>query len=174
MQELNAPAVFLTSDDKRLVVLAQLDDKEAVVIDRGQTRIVSRETLEQRYGGQVLAAANAATPAVTLAANTPQVLADEPVRSLALTWPDQVLEPSVKITNTGTTPLSLQAEWPAPGAETAELSADTLAPGQSATLALTLRWRKLLKTPTQNVLVFLKTNDPRRPRLPLVFKLSLP
>jgi len=41
-------------------------------------------------------------------------------------------------------------------------------------LSLSLRWRSVLKSPTQNMLVFLSTNDPRRPRLPLGFKLSLP
>lgn len=170
LQKLQAPAIFLTSDDKRIVVLSQLDDKEAIVIDRGLTRIVPRDLLALRYGGQALVAASALAPA----ANAPQVLAEDAVRPLSLTSPDQVLQQTVKITNAGGSPLTLQIERPIPGCEKAELSAPTIAPGESATLSLTLRWRSVLKSPTQNVLVFLATNDPRRPRLPLGFKLSLP
>lgn len=170
VQELNVPAIFLTSDDKRIVVLSQLDDEEAIVIDRGLTRIVTRDLLATRYGGQALVATSAVVPV----ANTPQITAEDPVRSLSLQSPDQVLTQTVKISNTGGVPLTLEVERPISGAEKADLSATTVAPGASVTLSLSLRWRSVLKTPTQNVLVFLKTNDPRRPRLPLGFKLSLP
>ena len=170
LQKLQAPAVFLTSDDKRVVVLSQLDDKQAIVIDRGLTRIVPRDLLALRYGGQALIAPGALAPQ----ANAPQVLADDPVRLLWLTSPEQVVTQTVKITNRGGTPLTLQIERPIPGCEKAELSLDILAPGASATLSLSLRWRSVLKSPTQNVLVFVKTNAPERPRLPLGFKLLLP
>ncbi len=170
LQKLQAPAIFLTSDDKQLVVLSQLDDKQAIVIDRGLTRIVPRDLLAVRYGGQALVAASALAPA----APAPQVLADDPVRLLWLTSPEQVVTQTVKISNSGAAPLTLQIERPIPGCEKAELSASAIAPGQSATLSLTLRWRSVLKSPTQNVLVFLATNDPRRPRLPIGFKLALP
>ena len=170
LHKLNTPAIFLTSDDKRLVVLSQLDDKQAIVIDRGLTRIVPRDLLAVRYGGQALVAASALAPA----ALAPQVLADDAVRQLSLTSPEQVVTQTVKISNSGAAPLTLQIERPIPGCEKAKLSASAIAPGQSATLSLTLRWRSVLKSPTQNVLVFLATNDPRRPRLPIGFKLALP
>ena len=170
LQELGVPAVFLTADDERLVVLAQLDDHEGVLIDRGMTQIVSREALAQRYPGQALVAAGAST----VSTGTPQVVAEDAVRLVPLKTPEDTVVVTVKISNTGKAPLVLQIERPTPGSEKAELSTLTVAPSKSSTLSLSLRWRPFLKVSTQETLIFLKTNDPRRPRFPLGFKLSLP
>lgn len=166
LQELNAPAIFVTHD-KRVTALVQLDDEEAILSERGITRIVSRASLEQLYNGEVLLPAGA-TASVGL-----QV--EDPIRHLALPFnsPAREVEQTVKITNTGQQPLTLQIENPIPGVSSARLSADTIAPGESATLTLTVQWRAFFKSNPQNVFVFLKTSDPLRPRLPLGFQLQL-
>jgi hypothetical protein len=165
LEQLNTPALFLTTDDKRIVTLASLDNKEAIVVDRGLTRIVSRETLTQKYGGEAL---------VPQAADNPSsVSVADPVRVLALQSKDEEVKQQVTITNRGKEPLTLQIERPIPGVTSAELSADTVAPGQSATLSLSIKWRDILKGDSQNVFVFLKTNDAVRPRLQLGFKLQM-
>jgi hypothetical protein len=165
LEQLNAPALFLTSDDKRIVTLANLDDKEAIVIDRGLTRMVSRETLAQKYGGEALLPQTADAPSA--------VAVSDPVRVLTLSNKEDEIKQQVTITNRGKEPLTLQIERPIPGVTSAELSADTVAPGQSATLSLSIKWRDILKGDSQNVFVFLKTNDAVRPRLQLGFKLQL-
>ena len=165
LAKLNAPAIFLTSDDKRIVVLSNLDDKEAIVVDRGLTRIVSRELLTRRYSGEVLLAK-------TIQGEAGKVLCDDAVRVLNVANTADEIAQSVPLRNGGTQPLALQIERPIPGATQAELSSDTIAPGQTATLNLKLKWRDMLKNPTQNVFVFLKTNDPKRPRLQLGFQLK--
>jgi hypothetical protein len=165
LEQLNTPALFLTSDDKRIVTLANLDDKEAIVIDRGLTRVVSREILAQKYGGEVL------LPQAADAASS--IAAQDPVRVLTLANKDEEVKQQVTITNRGTQPLTLQIERPIPGVTNAELSSDTVAPGASATLSLSIKWRDILKGESQNVFVFLKTNDAIRPRLQLGFKLQL-
>jgi hypothetical protein len=165
LEQLNAPALFLTSDDKRIVTLANLDDKEAIVIDRGLTRVVSREVLAQKYGGEVL------LPQAADAASSISV--QDPVRVLTLASAAEELKQQVTITNRGTQPLTLQIERPIPGVTSAELSSGTVAPGQSATISLTMQRRPTLPADMQNVFVFLKTNDAVRPRLQLGFKLQL-
>ena len=166
LQKLNAPAIILTSDDKRLVTVSALDESHAIVIDRGMTFIVPRETLAGRYDGKALLPQSAQQPA--------QVLADDAIRANDLQSLDDEVTQQVQISNTGTQPLTLQIERPIPGVTEANLSADSVAPGQSATLTLKMKWREVLKTPTQNVLVMLDTNDPVRPRLPLGFLLRAP
>ena len=170
LQKLGTPAIFLTQDSKRLVTLADLDDQQAIVLDQGMTRIVSREVLQKRYGGEALIAQAAASAP----ADAPRVLADDPVRVLEVKDKSADIVQQVKLTNSGKSPLTLQIERPIPGGKDADLSAETVLPGQSSTLSLTLRWRDILKGETQNVFVFLKTNDPRRPRLQLGFKLNAP
>lgn len=167
LQQLNAPAIFLNSDDKRIVTLSALDDKEAIIIDRGLTRIVSRDVLAKRYSGEALVPQAAAGV-------TSQIVAEDPIRVLTLQSKTEGIIRKVTLTNRGTQPLTLQIERPIPGVIKAELSADTLAPGQTATLSLQIKWRDVLKGNSQNVLVFVKTNDPLRPRLPLGFELRAP
>jgi hypothetical protein len=166
LQQLNAPAIFMTSDDKRIVTLSNLDDKEAIVIDQGMTRIVSHEVLAKRYGGEALLPQAAQTAS--------SIVVDDPIRTITLQDTDAEVAQQVTITNRGTQPLTLQIERPIPGVTQAELSADTVAPGQTATLSLKMKWRDILKGDTQNVFVFLKTNDPVRPRLQLGFELRAP
>ena len=166
LQKLNAPAIILTSDDKRLVTISALDDSHAIVIDRGVTRIVPRDELGKRYDGKALLPQVAQKPA--------QVLAPDSVRAIDLKSLNDEITRQVKIDNRGAGPLTLQIERPIPGATSAELSSETVAPGQSATLTVKMKWREVLKTPTQNVVVTLETNDPVRPRLPLGFLLRAP
>jgi hypothetical protein len=165
LEQLNAPALFLTTDDKRIVTLANLGDKDAIVIDRGMTRIVSREMLAQKYGGEALVPQTAENPS--------SVAVQDPVRVLTLQNKDEEIKQQVTITNRGQEPLTLQIERPIPGVTSAELSSDTVAPGASAQLSLTIKWRDILKGDSQNVFVFLKTSDAVRPRLQLGFKLQM-
>lgn len=165
LARLNTPAILLTAGNRQ-VTLAQLDDMEAIVLDRGATKILPREQLAQMYQGQAL------FPVLDAQEKAPQVLVDDAVRVLPVKSLDEPIAVEVSIFNAGASPLTLQIERPIPGCENAELSSGTLAPGQSATLSLSLRWRSVLKSPTQNVLAFVATNDPRRPRLPLGFMLD--
>lgn len=168
LQQLNSPAIFRTLDDKRIMVLANLDNEEAIAIDRGVTQVMSRAILAQRYDGEALVAQAALqSPAVAS-----QVLCDDPVRVLSLTNTADEITQSVRISNNGKETLTLQIQRPIPGATHAELSTDIVAPGQTVTLHLKLKWRDILKGDTQNVFVFLKTSDPKRPWLQLGFQLK--
>ena len=166
LQKLNAPAIILTSDDKRLVTISALDESHAIVLDRGLTLIVPREALAKRYDGNALLPETAKQAA--------QVLAEDSVRAIELKSLNDEVTQQVKINNRGTAPLTLQIERPIPGATSAELSSETVAPGQSATLIVKMKWRDVLKTPMQNVVVTLRTDDPVRPRLPIGFLLRAP
>ena len=166
LQKLNAPAIILTNDDKRLVTISALDDSHAIVLDRGLTLIVPREALAKRYDGNALLPETAKQAA--------QVLAEDSVRAIDLKSLNDEVTQQVKINNRGTAPLTLQIERPISGATSAELSSETVAPGQSATLIVKMKWRDVLKTPMQNVVVTLRTDDPVRPRLPIGFLLRAP
>lgn len=163
LAKLNVPALLFLKDDGRIVTLGAIDDKEAMVIDRGITRLVSREVLEKRYSGNAL---------VMDKADAARMQADDTLRVLTLPTGEKKVAQEVVIRNTGKTPLTLEVEHPIPGGESAELSADTVPAGGSATLKLSLVWRDVLKGDTQNVWVYLRTNDPARPRLPLGFQLK--
>lgn len=165
LEQHNAPAIFMTSDDKQLVTLYNLDATAAIMVDRGMTRIVSRASLTQRYGGEaLLAPATIATPA--------NIRVTEPVRLVTLTSATQEVTQQVEIANNGTQPLTLQVEHPIPGCAQADLSLTQLKPSQKATLTLRLRWREALQVPTQNIVVLLRTSDPARPHMALGFQLS--
>lgn len=167
IQQLNAPTIFLNKEDKRIVTLSTLDDKEAIIVDRGLTRIVSRELLTKRYGGEAL------VPLFT-ATSESQIVAENPIRVLTLQSKTEEISSQVTLTNRGTQPLALQIERPIPGVTKATLSDNKVAPGQSVTLSLQIKWRDILKGDSQSVFVFVKTDDPLRPRLPLGFELRAP
>ena len=166
LKKLNSPAILYLSDAARIVTLANIDDQQAIVLDQGRSRIVSREVLAKPYSGEALLPASATTAS--------QVLIDDPIRVLSLKSRDEDIKQQIKITNHGKKPLTLQIERPIPGVTQADLSSDTLAPGASATLSLSIKWRSVLKGDTQNVFVFLRTNDPVRPRIQLGFQLNAP
>ncbi|MDQ3815516.1 MAG: hypothetical protein M3347_16490 [Armatimonadota bacterium] len=166
LQKLGSPAVLYLSDVNRLVTLATLDAQQAIILQQGMTRIVSREVLAARYGGEALLPAAATNAAA-------RVLVDDPIRTLELKSKDEEVTQKVTISNRSQESLTLQIERPIPGCIQAELSADAVAPGQSATLSLTLKWRDVLKSPTQNIFVILRTNDPVSPRVQLGFQLKL-
>ncbi len=165
LQKRNVPAIFLTTD-KRYVLISQLGETQAIVVDQGKTSIVTREKLAQIYTGQAL------VPALINDVKAPKILVDDPVRVIPLTSIDQPTTAQLKLTNTGVSALTLRIEHPIPGIEKAELSTSTLAPGESTTLNLTLRWRPVLTAPSQNVIVSLSTNDPLHARLALGFQLD--
>ncbi len=161
-----AAALFL-KDDGRIVTLTALDANRAVVIDRGLTRNVERSVLEGRYSGEALVP----TKAVAQSAG---IVAEDAVRSIQLPSLDAEVPQLFTLRNTGKTPLTLQLEYPLLGVTDSKLSKDTLAPGETATLDLKVKWRSILKAPTQNVLVSLQTNDPIVPRLQLAILLNPP
>jgi hypothetical protein len=160
-------ASLFLKDDGRIVTLTALDDDRAVVVDRGLTRNVERSVLEKRYSGEALVP----TKALTQKAN---IVADDAVRQVQLkTLEEEVLQ-SVTFRNTGKTAVKLELEYPLLGVTESKLSKDSLAPGETATLDLKIKWRSILKVPTQNVLVSLQTSDPIVPRLQLAFLLVPP
>jgi hypothetical protein len=167
VQKTGSPAILYLSDSSRLVTLSALDEQEAIVLDQGRTRIVSRETLQKRYAGEALIA-EAASKAPS------RVLVEDGIRLLRLKNKDEEATQQVKITNNGKEPVTLQVEHPIPGVTRAELSSDTVNPGGSVTLSLIFKWRQALKGESQNVFVFVRTNDPARPRLHLGFQLTAP
>ena len=162
----SAAALFL-KDDGRIVTLTALDDDRAVVIDRGLMRNVERSVLEGRYSDEALVP----TKSLTQSAG---IVADDAVRSVQLPSLDAEVPQSFTLRNTGKTPLTLQLEYPLLGVTDSKLSKDTLAPGESATLDLKVKWRSILKAPSQNVLVSLQTGDPIVPRLQLAILLNPP
>ena len=162
-----APAILFLSDDKRQVALAALSDKYALVVDRGITRVVARDLLAQRYSGEAL---------------IPQVALDKPAALRAENGLQQITVGDIKqeipiqavLKNSGAAPLNLQIEQPIPGCLKAQLSAETIAPGAQVTLNATLKWREVMKTTAQNVIIWVKSNDAARPRLPIAIRLALP
>jgi hypothetical protein len=170
LEKLNSPAILFLSDASRIITLANLDENEAIVVDRGQTHVINRDLLAKRYRGEALIA----KVATNAPEDAPRVLVEDPIRRIEVKVREADIKQQVKITNIGQTPLTLQIERPIPGGKEAELSNGSVAPGQSTTLSLTLKWRDVLKSDTQNIFVFLRTNDPLRPRLQLGFHLNLP
>ncbi len=160
-------AILFLKDDGRIVTLTAIDDDRAVVIDRGLTRNVERSVLEARYSGEAL------IPTKALTQNA-GIVADDAVREVKLSSLEAAVPQSVTLHNTGKTPVTLQLEYPLLGVTEAKLSKDTLAPGETATLDLKIKWRSILKAPTQNVLVSLQTSDPIVPRLQLAWLLVPP
>lgn len=167
LQKSGTAALLFLKDDGRIVTLTSLDDDRAVVIDRGLTRNVERSVLEGRYSGEALVPAKAVTQSAG-------IVADDAVRSVQLPSLDAEVPQSFTLRNTGTKPLTLQLEYPLLGVTDSKLSKDTLAPGETATLDLKVKWRSILKAPTQNVLVSLQTSDPIVPRLQLAVLLVPP
>ena len=125
-----------------------------------------RETLEKRYSGEAL------LPVVATNSKA-SIKAENAVREIALKSQNDEVTQSVTLHNTGDNPVELQLEYPLFGATEAKLSKNTLAPGQSATLDLRLKWRTILLGQQQNVLVSLKTSDPIVPRLQIAFRLTI-
>ncbi len=167
LQKNGSPALLFLKDDGRIVTLTSLDDDRAVVIDRGITRNVKRSVLEARYSGEALVPTKALTQQTG-------IVADDAVRQVQLKSLEDEVPQAVTLRNTGKVPVTLQLEYPLLGVTEAKLSKDTLAPGETATLDLKIKWRSILKAPTQNVLVSLQTSDPIVPRLQLAILLTPP
>ena len=167
LQKSGTPALLFLQDDGRIVTLTALDDDRAVVIDRGVTQNVERSVLENRYSGEAL------VPTKSLTQNA-SIVADDAVREVKLPSLDTEVPQQFVLHNTGTTPLTLQLEYPLLGVTESKLSRDTIPPGETATLDLKVKWRSVLKAPYQNVLVSLQANDPIAPRLQLAVLLVPP
>jgi hypothetical protein len=170
LEQKKHPALLFLPDDGRIVTLTALDSDGAVIVDRGRTFIIERTKLQERLGsGQV----EVLFPQV--AVDQPSsVRVDDAVRSIRLPSLDAEVPQQFTIRNTGTQPITLQLEYPLLGVTESKLSKDVLAPGETATLDLKVKWRSILKAPTQNVLVSLQTSDPIVPRLQLAILLVPP
>jgi hypothetical protein len=162
----NRPAIIYLSDSNRLVTLAALDDQQAIILDQGLTWIAQRTILEHRYGKQAL-----------LVTGTPDakssLVIENPIRDIVMQSVIQEVNQEVSFINTGKKTLTLSVEHPACGCTKAEFSDESIAPGEKATLNVTLKWRGGMKGSTENVFVFVNTNDPLRPRVQLGFQLRL-
>ena len=167
LQKSGTPALLFLQDDGRIVTLTALDDDRAVIIDRGLTQNVERSVLEKRYGGEAL------VPTKALTQNA-AIVADDAVREVKLPSLDAEVPQQFVLRNTGATPITLQLEYPMLGVTESKLSKDVIAPGETATLDLKVKWRSILKAPYQNVLVSIQTNDPIVPRLQLAILLTPP
>ena len=167
LQKSGTPALIFLKDDGRIVTLTALDDDRAVVIDRGLTRNVERNVLEKRYSGEAL------IPTKALTQNA-AIVADDAVREVKLPSLDAEVPQQFVLRNTSTTPITLQLEYPLLGVTESKLSKGIIAPGETATLDLKVKWRSILKAPYQNVLVSIQTNDPIVPRLQLAILLTPP
>lgn len=166
LQASGAPAIIALKTTGRLVTLAAMDADRALIIDGGKTLNVERTLIRGEYSGEAL---------VPTAANRrPAIIASDPVRAISLPSLDTEVAQQVTLRNTGNKPITLQLPYPLLGITEAKLSQSTLAPGESATLDLKMKWRPLLKTPTQNVLVSIATNDSAAPNLQLAFLLTPP
>jgi len=127
---------------------------------------VRNEQLSALLNGEVL---------IPQATTTPLPLrTDNPVRVVAMKTTGDFSVQTVTLTNDGKTPINLEIERPIPGVTQAQLSSKTLAPGASATLTLTLKWREILPGDTQSVYATLHTDNPQQPRLMMGFQLNLP
>jgi len=165
LQKLNTPAI-VQQNDKSIVTLAQAGIEYSIVQDQGMTRIVRSEQLAALLNGEVLIP-QTVTTALPLRA-------DNPVRVVPMKTTNDSSVQTITLTNDGKTPINLEIERPIPGVTQAQLSSKTLAPGASATLTLTLKWREILPGNTQNVYVTLRTDNPQQPRLMMGFQLNLP
>ena len=167
LQASGTPALLFLQDDGRIVTLTAVDDDRAVVIDRGVTQNVERSVLEKRYSGEALVPTKALTQNAAIVAN-------DAVREVKLPSLDAEVPQQFVLRNAGTTPITLQLEYPLLGVTESKLSQDVIAPGETATLDLKVKWRSILKAPYQNVLVSIQTNDPIVPRLQLAVLLTPP
>ena len=167
LQKSGTPALLFLQDDGRIVTLTAIDDDRAVVIDRGQTQNVERSVLEKRYSGEAL------VPTKALTQNA-AIVADDAVREVKLPSLDAEVPQQFVLRNTGATPITLQLEYPLLGVTESKLSKDVIAPGETATLDLKVKWRSILEAPYQNILVSIQTNDPIVPRLQLAILLTPP
>ena len=140
LQQSGSPALLFLQDDGRIVTLTALDDDRAVVIDRGLTQNVERSVLEKRYSGEAL------VPSKALTQNA-AIVADDAVRELKLPSLDAEVPQQFVLRNTGTTPITLQLEYPLLGVTESKLSRDIIPPGATATLDLKVKWRSILKAP---------------------------
>jgi hypothetical protein len=165
LYEIGSPAL-LAYKDNRIVTLITLDDIHAVVFDAGETRIVKWEAIEAAYSGQALLPASAATQKANLKVNYA-------VRELTLRSDDIELPQQITITNNSPQPISLKLEYPLIGITAAKFSKETIAPNESTTLDLKLKWRPIIKEPTQNVFLSIQTSDPTTPRLQTAFRVSI-
>lgn len=167
LQESGSPALLFLKDDGRIVMLTSLDADRAVIIDRSLTRNVERSVLEARYSGEALVLSKTLTQGAS-------IVAEDAVRSIQLKSLDDEVSQQFVLHNVGKTPLRLQLQYPLLGVSDSKLSKDTLAPGETATLDVKVKWRSILNAPTQNVLVSIQTNDPIVPHLQLAILLNSP
>ncbi len=170
LQQKGVPALMLLPDDGRIVAMLAVDSDFAVIIDRGRTFIIELAKLQERLGNQQF---EALVPTKALTQNA-AIVADNAVREVKLPSLDAEVPQQFTLRNTGATPITLQLEYPLLGVTESKLSKDVIAPGETATLDLKVKWRSILKAPYQNVLVSIQTNDPIVPRLQLAVLLTPP
>ncbi len=173
LEQKNVAAALYRPKDGRIVVLTALDSSHAVIVDRGSTRILTREQLENSVGAEV-----EALYTKTAVNRVASIRADDAVRVVELPSLDSEVPQQFVLRNTGETPVTLQLEYPLLGINQAKLSQEVVAPGETATLDVNVGWRSVLTTPlqkmmpSQNVMVSIRTNDPIVPRLQLAVLLT--
>jgi peroxiredoxin Q/BCP len=165
LKKRNAPALLYLQDDARLITLSTLDDKYALIVDRGLTRMVDRSTLAKHYSGEALLFGEVSTQAA--------LRVEDPLREIEVQDPSAEITQSITLSNRGQQDLTLQIEYPIPGVTSTELQSATLAPGARTQLHLKLKWRSVLPGREQTDLITIKTNDPIAPRVQLAFRLRL-
>ena len=170
LQQKGVSALTLLPDDGRIITVLAIGTQFVVVIDRGRTFIFELAKLQERLGSQQF---EALLPTKALTQNA-AIIANDAVRELKLPSLDAEVPQQFVLRNTGTTPITLQLEYPLLGVTESKLSRDTIPPGETATLDLKVKWRSILKAPYQNVLVSIQTNDPVVPRLQLAILLTPP
>lgn len=165
LQKGGRSAILQLREPDRVITLSTAGEENSVIYDGGMMRIVDNATLTQRYSGQALVIDQAASNSALQIGN--------PVREVEASDFTAEIPQSIPLTNRGNAPLNLQIERPTCGATSAGLSQSTLAPGETATLNVSLKWRTVLTGGVQNVLVTLKTNNPIQPRVQLGFKMRM-
>ena len=147
-----------------------VNSKFAIILDRGRTFITEIAKLQERLGSPQF---EALVPTKALTQNA-AIVADDAVREVKLPSLDAEVPQQFVLRNMGTTPITLQLEYPLLGITESKLSKDIIAPGETATLDIKVKWRSILEAPYQNVLVSIQTNDPIVPRLQLAILLTPP
>jgi hypothetical protein len=169
LQERNLPAILHLSQPDKLVTLAAAGNESSLIYEAGAPRIVSNQSLQRRYTGQVLIPAD-------LPISNHDIQVEDAVRLVDVSHDAPVAMETVLINNKGNEPITLSVEEPACHCNSVELTPQVIKAGESASVQVSLGWRSSRRggkfAGFQPVFVNIRTSSPVQPLIKLGFLLS--
>ena len=164
LSQRGGPAILHLSNPEQFVAIAAVGPKFVSLYDRGAISVVDRSEIKDRYGNEAFI--------LSLPDNSkPSLKFDDPVPVVKVVSGGGEVTREVKVTNTGSKPISLEVESTSCGCTVAHLSSNLLNAGQTGILQLKMQvgaWGNKTERAT------LKTSDPYWPQAVIAFQVQVP